>query len=202
MKSKTTLILLLVFWAAIFFIAGTITTKADLLTDTAISPAYHFMPQNINYNTIHGNKSDSSINEFDKCKNPGSVREIRIEKSKKKMYLLDVNNCIVKQYDVRLGVEGAKHCEGDMKTPTGIYKIIEKRNSKYVKFLALDYPRAKDIVKARELKCKPGDSIGIHAWIEGLPKEHSQGCITVWTKEEILEINNLVSVGTQVIIND
>ena len=202
MKNKLVLILLLAFWAIAFYVAGIATSRADLLTDTAISPAYHFMPQNINHNIIHGNRSNSSIDKFDKCKNPGTVRQIRIEKSEKKMYLEDVNNCIVKQYDVRLGVEGTKHCEGDMKTPTGMYKIVEKRNSKYVKFLALDYPRAKDIVKARELKCKPGDSIGIHAWIEGLPKENSQGCITVWTKEEILEINSLVSVGTQVIIND
>ena len=66
--------------------------------------------------------------------------------------------------------------------------------------MALDYPRKKDIERARNIGCKPGDSIGIHAWIEGLPKEGSQGCITVWTKKEILEINKLVKTGTTVVI--
>lgn len=136
---------------------------------------------------------------FNSCTN--TVVKIKITKSEGEMQLL--NNCddAIKTYKVRLGLnKGAKQCDGDMKTPEGTYKIIEKRNSKYVKFLALDYPRKKDIERARDIGCKPGDSIGIHAWIKGLPKEGSQGCITVWTKEEILEINKLVKTGTTVVI--
>jgi len=200
MKNKTILWLLLIFWAAIFFVAGIINAKAE---NWVTSPSKMYMPGNI-YNTAIINSTNTvnttSNNKFDSCKNPGTVRKIIVDKSDKTLQLLDVNGCIVKQYDnIRLGKnEGPKHCEGDSKTPEGIYHIIEKRNSKYVKFLALDYPQAKDIKKAKELGCKPGDSIGIHSWIEGLPKEGSQGCITVWTKKDILEINDLVSVGTEV----
>ena len=202
MKNKTlTLYIAIVAWAIAFFSLGMYCAKADLVMDSYVNPAYAAMPQNLYHNTIYGNKSGNT--KFDQCKTPGSVRKIVVEKSNKKMYLLDVNSCIVKQYNVVTGKNsGPKQCDGDKKTPEGVYKIIEKRDSKYHKFLALDYPRAKDIKKAKELGCKPGDSIGIHSWIEGLPVDGSLGCIRVKTKEEILEVNRLVSVGTEVEIKE
>ena len=202
MKNKTlALYIVIIAWAVAFFGLGMVCAKADLMTDSMINPAYAAMPQNIYHNTIYGNKSNNT--KFNQCKTPGSVRKIVVEKSNKKMYLLDVNNCIVKQYDVVTGKnKGPKQCDGDKKTPEGTYKIIEKRDSKYHKFLALDYPREKDIKRAKELGCKPGDSIGIHSWIKGLPMDGSLGCIRVKTKAEILEVNNLVSVGTEVEIKD
>ena len=202
MKNKTlALYIAIIAWAVAFFSLGMYCAKADLVMDSYANPAYAAMPQNLYHNTIYGNKSNNT--KFDQCKTPGSVRKIVVEKSNKKMYLLDVNNCIVKQYDVVTGKnKGPKQCDGDKKTPEGTYKIIEKRDSKYHKFLALDYPRAKDIKKAKELGCKPGDSIGIHSWVEGLPMSGSLGCIRVKTKAEILEINDLVSVGTEVEIKE
>ena len=202
MKNKTlTLYIAIITWAIAFFSLGIYCAKADLVMDSYVNPAYAAMPQNLYHNTVYGNKSNNT--KFDQCKTPGSVRQIVVEKSNKKMYLLDVNNCVVKQYDVVTGKNsGPKQCDGDKKTPEGVYKIIEKRDSKYHKFLALDYPRAKDIKKAKELGCKPGDSIGIHSWIEGLNRTGSLGCIRVWTKSEILEINNLVAVGTEVEIKE
>ena len=202
MKNKTlTLYIAIITWAIAFFSLGMYCAKADLVMDSYANPAYAAMPQNLYHNTIYDNKSGNT--KFDQCKTPGSVRKIVVEKSNKKMYLLDVNSCIVKQYNVVTGKNsGPKQCDGDKKTPEGVYKIIEKRDSKYHKFLALDYPRAKDIKKAKELGCKPGDSIGIHSWIEGLDYAGSLGCIRVKTKEEILEINDLVSVGTEVEIKD
>ena len=202
MKNKTlALYIAIIAWAMAFFSLGMYWAKADLVMDSYVNPAYAAMPQNLYHNTIYGNKSGNT--KFDQCKTPGSVRKIVVEKSNKKMYLLDVNSCIVKQYNVVTGKNsGPKQCDGDKKTPEGVYKIIEKRDSKYHKFLALDYPRAKDIKKAKELGCKPGDSIGIHSWIEGLPVDSSLGCIRVKTKEEILEVNRLVSVGTEVEIRE
>ena len=202
MKNKTlTLYIVVIAWAIAFFSLGMYCAKADLVMDSYVNPAYATIPQNLYHNTIYSNKSSNT--KFDQCKTSGSVRKIVVEKSNKKMYLLDVNSCIVKQYNVVTGKNsGPKQCDGDKKTPEGVYKIIEKRDSKYHKFLALDYPRAKDIKKAKELGCKPGDSIGIHSWIEGLPVDSSLGCIRVKTKEEILEVNRLVSVGTEVEIKD
>ena len=202
MKNKIlTLYIAIITWAIVFFSLGMYCAKADLVMDSYVNPAYAAMPQNLYHNTVYGNKSNNT--KFDQCKTPGSVRKIVVEKSNKKMYLLDVNNCVVKQYNIVTGKnKGPKQCDGDKKTPEGVYKIIEKRDSKYHKFLALDYPRARDIKKAKELGCKPGDSIGIHSWIEGLNRTGSLGCIRVWTKDEILEINNLVSIGTEVEIKE
>ncbi len=178
--NKTKLTLLLIFWAIIFFIAGMGMAKSDYMT-------YNMLYTQQLVNTAAGNY----------CR--GDVTKIVVEKSKKTMILYDDCNREVKSYKVRVGKnKGAKHCDGDKKTPEGTYHITEKRDSKYHKFLALDYPQAKDLKKAKELGCYAGDSIGIHSWIEGLPKEGSLGCITVWTKEEILEINSLVKVGTTV----
>lgn len=203
MKNRTlALYIALIAWAVAFFGLGMVCAKADLVMDSVANPAYAAMPQNLYHNTIYGHKSSDS--KFDKCKNPGTVVKIVVDKSDKTMQLLDVNGCVVKQYDnLRLGRnKGPKQCDGDKKTPTGTYKVVEKRDSKYYKFLALDYPRAKDIKKAKELGCNPGDSIGIHAWIEGLPKEGSLGCISVWTKKDILEIDRLVRIGTEVEIKE
>lgn len=167
--NKTKLTLLLIFWALIFLIAGMGMAKSE------------------DHSKMYGQYCS------------GEVEKIVVVKSEKKLTLFDECGNEVKSYKVRIGKnKGAKHCDGDKKTPEGTYHITEKRDSKYHKFLALDYPQAKDLKKAKELGCYVGDSIGIHSWIKGLPKEGSLGCITVWTKEEILEINSLVKVGTTV----
>ncbi len=187
-------------------IGDLLSTRIARADNWITSPSKMYMPGNI-YNTAiinSANTTNATFNsKFDSCKNPGTVVKIVVDKSAKTMQLLDVNGCVVKQYAVVTGKNpGPKQCDGDKKTPEGVYKIIEKRDSKYHKFLALDYPRAKDIKKAKELGCKPGDSIGIHSWIEGLPMSGSLGCIRVKTKEEILEVNRLVRVGTEVEIKE
>lgn len=139
--------------------------------------------------------------EFEYCS--GEVNKILVEKSIKKLSLIDSTGCIVKEYNVRVGKNpGPKRCNGDKRTPTGIYHIIEKRQSIYYRFLAIDYPQKQDIQRARKLKCRNGGSIGIHSWRPGLNPEGSLGCITVWTKEEILEIYKLVPVGAEVEIKE
>ena len=203
MKNKTlALYIALIAWAVAFFGLGMACAKADLVMDSYSNPAYAAMPQNMYHNTIYGHKS--SNNNFDKCKTPGSVYKIVIEKSKKLMTLYDVNDCVVKQYTVRTGLnKGPKQCEGDKKTPEGTYKIKDKRDSKYVRFLEIDYPRAKDIKRAKELGCNPGNAVGIHYYNKEYTNdpstlEGSLGCITVWNKSEIKEIDKMVKVGTLV----
>lgn len=127
------------------------------------------------------------------------VYKIVVEKSEKRMMLLNNCNEIVKEYKVVTGKnKGAKQCDGDKKTPEGTYHIVEKRDSKYHRFLALDYPQTKDLKKAKEKGCYVGDSIGIHSWVKGLPLDGSLGCIRVMTKDEIMEIDKMVKVGTEV----
>ena len=136
------------------------------------------------------------------CSN--EVAKLVVEKSNKVMKIYDTSGCVMKTYTVRTGLNrGPKQCEGDKRTPEGTYHIVEKRNSKYVKFLELDYPQAKDIARANELGCNPGNAIGIHYYNKEYTDDPSTldgslGCVTVWDKDEIQEINRLVKVGTKV----
>ena len=206
MKNKTLfLYITLIAWALAFFSLGMYCAKADMVMDSVTSPAYHFMPQNLYHNTIHGNTSNKyTINKT--CSQ--RIDRIEVYKSEKRMILVDDTDCVIKEYKVRTGLnKGPKQCEGDKKTPEGTYYIKDKRDSKYVKFLELDYPRAKDIERAKELGCNPGSAVGIHYYNEEYTNdpstlEGSLGCITVWNKSEIREINSLVRVGTKVIIKE
>ena len=135
-----------------------------------------------------------------------TATEIMVDKHSKTMFLYDKNGCKIKEYAVRIGIDGKKQCEGDKKTPEGTYHIIDKYGSKYVRFLALDYPNKQDRKNAKKLGCRAGSGIGIHYYNKEYSNdkstlEHSLGCITVWTKQEILEIYKLVKVGTKVVIN-
>lgn len=196
----------LVAFALVYFSFIPSAAKADMVMDSVTSPTYHFMPQNLYHNTIYNNHVSDSYKINKTCSQ--RIDRIEVYKSKKRMILIDDTDCVIKEYKVRTGLnKGPKQCEGDKKTPEGTYYIKDKRDSKYVKFLELDYPRVKDIERAKELGCNPGNAIGIHYYNEEYTNdpstlEGSLGCITVWNKSEIREINSLVRVGTKVIIKE
>ena len=200
------LVLFLFTWAITFFCIGNYTAKADMMMDSITSPAYRFMPQNLYHNTIYNNHVSDSYKINKTCSN--RIDRVEVYKSEKRMVLIDDTDCIMKEYTVRVGFnKGPKQCEGDKKTPEGTYKIKDKRDSKYVRFLELDYPKPKDLIKAEELGCNPGNAIGIHYFNQDVMDKNTQysgsnGCITVWNKDEIREISRLVKVGTKVIIKE
>lgn len=191
-------------WAILWLVLGMYTSNADMMMDSVTSPAYHFMPQNLYHNTIYNNHVSDSYKINKTCSQ--RIDRVEVYKSKKRMILIDDTDCIMKEYTVRVGLnKGAKQCDGDKKTPEGVYKIKDKRNSKYVKFLELDYPRAKDIERAKELGCNPGNAVGIHYYNKEYTNdpstlEGSLGCITVWNKSEIREISSILKIGTKVVI--
>ncbi len=112
----------------------------------------------------------------------------------------------LKSYTVSLGREpkGAKHFEGDMKTPEGVY-FIESKNphSNYFLNLGISYPEKKDVLYAKKCKKSPGGLIKIHGLRNGLGfigKFHqwfdwTYGCIAV-TNEEMQELYENVKIGT------
>ena len=129
----------------------------------------------------------------------GNVDLIIVDKPNNKMFLYDDTNCIVKEYEVRLGASlGPKHFEGDKKTPEGLYRIQNKyASTKYEKFLLINYPNKQQKKYAESKGLSAGGEVGIH-FFASEKLRGSQGCITVKTKEEINEIYNLVEVGTLV----
>ena len=115
---------------------------------------------------------------------------------------------LLKTYQIALGLEpsGAKHYQGDMRTPEGLYRIKDKNpNSGYHKNLGISYPNNTDKAFAAKEGKSPGGDVKIH----GLPngqgaigslhrlKNWTHGCIAV-TNEEIDELFAHASVGTPI----
>ena len=138
---------------------------------------------------------------------PLRADKILIEKAERRMTLL-WKGTPVRMYSVSLGGSpvGKKQCQGDQKTPEGIYSITGRNlYSAYHRSLRISYPNAEDVANARQLRCRPGGDIMIH----GLPnggrwseKEHAStdwtlGCIAV-TDLEIEESWDAVPNGTVV----
>ncbi|MBN2755833.1 MAG: L,D-transpeptidase family protein [Bacteroidales bacterium] len=139
--------------------------------------------------------------------NNTKIEKILVLKSERKLFLLN-NNKIIKSYKISLGFnpKGAKHFEGDGKTPEGLYYIIDKNpKSNYFLNLGISYPSIKDINYAKFHKKKPGGDIKIHGFKNGfgfIGKFHrffdwTEGCIAL-TNSEIQELYNNVEIGTPI----
>jgi len=142
------------------------------------------------------------------------IDKIVVKKSAHKMYLYK-DGKVIKTMPVSLGKnasKGPKIKEGDFRTPTGSYKIINKRCHK-VKYRALylNYPNAKDIQRAKKLGVKPGKLITIHGqpyWNRDgrgdsytLRHDWTNGCIAV-TNKDIDYLWAHVAIGTPIILED
>ena len=132
---------------------------------------------------------------------------VKIEKAERRMTLLSRTR-ILRTYQISLGSSpsGPKRCEGDSKTPEGIYRISGRnRGSAYHRSLRISYPNDNDRRRARERNCLPGGDIMIHGlpngagWLRSthLARDWTLGCVAV-TNDEIEEIWNLVPDGTKV----
>jgi len=137
------------------------------------------------------------------------IDKIVIFKKQREMRVFQ-NGVYLKAYKVALGPDpvGAKQCQGDGKTPEGVYKIDGKNpNSLYHKNLSVSYPNEQDKKNALT-KCgnkNAGGDIKIH----GIGKKYgflgklaaqsdwTLGCIAV-SNEEIDEIYQHTPVGARV----
>jgi murein L,D-transpeptidase YafK len=137
----------------------------------------------------------------------GKADRILVLKSERKLTLLRDGKPL-KNYLVALGGEpvGDKQCQGDNRTPEGIYRIdFKKWNSQYYHALHVSYPDAGDVAEAKKLGCSPGGDIMIHGLRAGFARfgalhrlsDWTLGCIAV-TNEEMDEIWAAVDVGTVV----
>jgi lipoprotein-anchoring transpeptidase ErfK/SrfK len=130
-----------------------------------------------------------------------------VEKSRRTLTLYSQGSP-VRIYFVALGPNpvGAKIAQGDGRTPEGIYHIAgHNPSSKYHLSLAVSYPNATDVAKARARGVSTGGDIMIH----GLPDEYAtygaahrqwnwtKGCIAV-TNAEIEEIWSAIPDGATI----
>jgi murein L,D-transpeptidase YafK len=135
---------------------------------------------------------------------------IAVVKSERLMYLLDQSGQPYRTYKIALGGNpvGPKQCEGDQRTPEGLY-MIETRNpdSKYHLSLKISYPNPQDIQRANAMGMEPGNDIFIHgvpndkwlleAYMYRFKPEWTQGCIAV-SNRDIEELWTLVADGTPI----
>ncbi|MCF6241981.1 MAG: L,D-transpeptidase family protein [Bacteroidales bacterium] len=135
------------------------------------------------------------------------ITKIIVLKSKRELQIFH-NNDLVKTYKISLGRQpiGAKHFQGDNKTPEGNYFINDKNpNSGYHLNLGISYPAKKDISYAKRFGKSPGGAIKIHGLKNGfgfIGKLHrlldwTHGCIAM-TNHEIEELYKSVKIGTPI----
>ncbi|MDW6005127.1 L,D-transpeptidase family protein [Vibrio mangrovi] len=132
---------------------------------------------------------------------------VKVDKSKRRLYLIEQGQTI-KTYRIALGKfpKGAKHQEGDQRTPEGEYVLdAVNLNSNFYKAFHISYPATKDIDYAKQHTLNPGGDIQIHGLKNGYnrPPEFIQsfdwtnGCIAL-TNEEMDELIRLVPIGTPI----
>lgn len=137
---------------------------------------------------------------------PGTRAELLVVEKSKRQLTLFVEGKVLKVYKIALGKQpkGRKECEGDQKTPEGLYFIdYHKRDSNYHRALHISYPNKDDIERARKQGVHAGNSIMIHGirkgweWIGEVHQmwDWTEGCIAV-TNEEIEELWRVVPDGT------
>jgi murein L,D-transpeptidase YafK len=127
---------------------------------------------------------------------------------------------IVRRYPAVFGINsrGGKLFEGDLRTPTGFYTIVDKRrHPRWARFLLIDYPNSTDArryMTALEAGSLPqrgdelagiGGAIGIHGSDKEALNERGEdwtlGCISL-TNDDVRELDALVPVGTPVLIQE
>jgi hypothetical protein len=133
-----------------------------------------------------------------------------VKKGKRKLHLY--RDCrLVKTFPIDLGEnpKGPKLHQGDMRTPEGLYRVIEKKDrgqTKYYRALLLDYPNDQDRARYEQAVRKGkipaeagiGGLIEIHG--EGRGEDWTQGCVAL-NNQHITELFNTIPPGTPVWID-
>jgi len=136
-----------------------------------------------------------------------TVDKILVLKSKRQLIVFSKGEQL-KTYKIALGSNpiGPKQCEGDRKTPEGLYIINDKNpNSRFHKNLGISYPNADDLKNAQLLNKPAGGDIKIHGLQNGLgfigklqtTRDWTAGCIAL-TNNDVDELFAHTAVGTSI----
>jgi murein L,D-transpeptidase YafK len=118
------------------------------------------------------------------------------------------NGQLIKTCKIAVGKNpnGAKHHQGDNKTPEGVY-YIKCKNPKSIAYknLGISYPNKEDVERARKLGKPAGGDIKIHGMMNGfgfigrlhICSDWTNGCIAV-TDIEIDALFKYDKIGTKI----
>jgi len=126
----------------------------------------------------------------------------------------------VRSYPAVFGLngQGRKVFEGDLRTPSGLYAIVDKRrHARWRQFMLLDYPNVDDVhrwwvatesgdvPRRGDGPVGPGGAIGIHGTdkpdLNDRNVDWTWGCISL-RNVDVDELAMLVPIGTLVLIQD
>ncbi len=118
------------------------------------------------------------------------------------------DDVLLKRYSISLGLQpvGAKHREGDRRTPEGRYRIdFRKADSGYHRALHISYPSRADRARAVRDGLAPGGAVMIHGmrngfgWIGRMHRwfDWTHGCVAM-TNAELDELWRAVPDGTPI----
>jgi len=141
------------------------------------------------------------------CSCIAEINLVKVDKSERKMYLLD-NEKVIKEYHVAFGgsPKGHKEQEGDQKTPEGVYTLdYKKEDSSFYRAMHISYPNKADLGNAKSKGVSAGGFIMVHGqrnWLglfSGITQRFNwtNGCIAL-TNSEMDEFMALVKVGTKI----
>ncbi len=136
------------------------------------------------------------------------IDRIEVHKAERAMLLFSRGREVARIEGIQLGGQpaGAKHFEGDQKTPEGHYTIdFGKGDSAYHLALHVSYPNAADRAYAAARRVSPGGAIFIHGqpndWPPGrVPGDWTAGCIAL-SDAQIEALWAVVPEGTPVDIH-
>jgi murein L,D-transpeptidase YafK len=135
---------------------------------------------------------------------------IVVKKGKRKLLLY--RECrLVKTFPIDLGEnpKGPKLYQGDMRTPEGLYRVVEKKDrgqTKYYLALLLDYPNAQDrerhglAIRKGKIPSEAGIGGLIEIHGEGRGEDWTQGCVALYN-QHMNELFKNISPGTPVWID-
>jgi murein L,D-transpeptidase YafK len=137
------------------------------------------------------------------------IDSIAIHKADHEM-LIFRKGVLLKIYSVQLGLNpvGPKRCNGDYRTPEGLYYINSKNSaSKFHKSLGISYPNAVDLQRSAKIGLSPGGDIMIHGLPNGeenvgpdrYQNDWTWGCIAI-RNAEVDELFEHTEVGTPLLI--
>lgn len=129
---------------------------------------------------------------------------LAVDKSRKLLMVLKNDGefyQIVRKYDISLGkIIGNKEREGDMRTPVGLYHIVEIKERKDLlpyygpRAFVTDYPNRFDQANGRT-----GGGIWLHGSGQGARTADTHGCV-VLDDDNVIKLANWVGINTPVAI--
>ncbi|MFA0196101.1 murein L,D-transpeptidase family protein [Vibrio artabrorum] len=135
------------------------------------------------------------------------VTLVRVDKSKRRMYLLKGEE-VIQEYRIALGKQpkGHKRFEGDNRTPEGEYQLdYVMEESNFYRSVHINYPQPPDMQWAEQNGVDPGGNIKIHGIKNGERRspnfiqsfDWTDGCIAL-TNQDMDEFLKLVKMGTPI----